>query len=173
MAKEGVYLGAGLVYNNPQSSDTIDYLDPGIGLDLKFGYNFGRVGLELNLMGSTHDDTDPGYGDADFSGVSLDLRVFLSELNDPNQIYLLIGFGGYSIKEYDPVIATDTTLKGSGLNLGAGLEHYLNENVALNFGVVYRIIKYDEVEIGGTTFSFDPELKGNMLTLAAGINFHF
>jgi opacity protein-like surface antigen len=172
MAGEGPYLGGGLVYNNPLSSD-IDYLDPGVGLDLKFGYNFGTVALEATLMGSSHNDTDPGYGSADFTGFSLDLRIFLSPVYDPNQIYLLVGLGAYSIKEYSPFWGADTQLNGGGWNLGAGVEHYLNENVALNFGLIYRIIRYDEVDIGGTTFSLSPEAKGDTLTLEAGINYHF
>lgn len=170
---QGPYLGADLVYNNPLSSD-ISYLDPGFGVDFRFGFDFGPVALEGNLMGSEHDDTDPGYGDADFGGFSLDLRIFLTpQMDDPNQIYLLVGIGSYWIEEYDPFFLADTELRGSGFNFGAGLEHYLNPNVALNFGAIYRIIRYDEFEIGGDVFSLSPEESGNTLTLQFGVNYHF
>jgi opacity protein-like surface antigen len=172
MAKEGPYLGFGLLYNNPLSSD-FNYLDPAIGLDLKFGYNFGPVAVELNLMGSEHDETAPGLGTADFGGFSLDFRFFLSPYNDPNQFYFLAGFGAYSLDGFDPYVGADVKYTGGGFNFGAGLEHYLNENVALNFGIIYRIIRFDEAEFNGFTASVSPELKDNTLSVEIGLNFHF
>jgi opacity protein-like surface antigen len=169
---QGPYVGFGLDYNNPFGSD-IDYLDPGLGLDFTFGYNFGPVALEGNIMGSRHDDTDPGYNDADFSGFSFNMRIYLSHLDDPNQFYLLAGLGSYSIEEFDPFEGAETELKGTGWNLGAGLEHYLNENAALDVGVVYRIIRYDEFEIGNVVYSLDPDEDGDTLSLHLGLNFHF
>jgi opacity protein-like surface antigen len=171
-AKEGPYLGIGLLYNDPVSSD-ISYLDAAIGLNVRFGYNFGPVALEANLMGSTHNDSDPGYTDADFSGVSVDLKIFLSERGDPNQVYFLVGLGGYAIEEYDPFLGTNTELQGSGFNLGAGLEHYFTPHAALNLGLTYRIIRYDELRAFGTTGALEPAVKGDTLSLEVGLNYHF
>ncbi len=169
---QGPYLGAGLVYNIPVGSD-IKFLDPGFGLDFRFGYDFGPVALEANLMGSRHNDTDPGFGRADFGGISIDLRVFLSRPNNPDRFYLLVGIGAYSISEFDPFFGADTELRGSGGNFGAGMEHYFNTNLALNFNVVYRLIRYDEFEINGDVFSLSPDENGDMLTFQAGINYYF
>lgn len=172
LAREGLYLGVGAAYNSPQSSDIND-INPAVGYDLKIGYNFGPVALESTLLGSTHSDTLPGYGNAYFSGFTLDLRIFVSQVDDPNQVYFLAGFGSYSIDQYNPLYAADTTLSGSGFDLGAGLEHYLSENLSLNFGFTYRIIRYDEFDIGGVPFTVSPEIKGNTLTLDGAILFHF
>jgi opacity protein-like surface antigen len=171
-AWEGPYLGAGPVYNDPLGSGT-RYLDPGAGLDLKLGYNFGFVALEADWMGTSHNDKDPGYGRADFYGVSLDARVFLSYVNDPNQFYFLVGVGSYSVDEYDPRYAAGTTLQGSGFHIGGGLEHYLYENVSLNLGLKYRIIRYDRYDVGGTSYPLVQDKNGDMLTVDAGVFFHF
>ncbi|OGW38974.1 MAG: hypothetical protein A2010_08445 [Nitrospirae bacterium GWD2_57_9] len=169
---QGPYLGAGFVYNNPLGGD-IAYLDPGFGLNFTFGYDFGPVALEGNLMGSEHDDRDPGYGDADFSGLSLDLRIFLSHPDDRNQIYLLTGIGSYSIDEYSPVFNADTELNGSGWNFGAGLEHYVNTNAAVHVGFIYRLIRYDEFEVGNVVYERDFHDDGDTLSFQAGFNFYF
>lgn len=171
-AQPGPFVGVGLLYNYHQGSD-IKYLDPGFGLNLRFGYNFGVVALEAGLMKSNHEDTDPGYSDADFEAFTLDLKIFLSREYDRNQFYFLVGAGSYSIDEFDPYEGADTQLSGGGWNLGAGLEHFVNSNVGLNFGVTYRFIRYDEFEIGGFDFFLRPREDGDVLTIDAGINYHF
>jgi hypothetical protein len=168
---QGPYLGAGFVYNFPVGSD-IRYLDSGPGLDLTFGYNFGPVALEGNLMGSWHDDTDPAYGHADFSGISIDLRVFLLPLVHPNQIYLLAGFGSYSLYEYDPYLGVDTELYGYGWNFGAGWEHYFSRNMGFNTAVIYRSIRYDEFDAGGIHYSINHQ-NGDTVTVKAGLVFYW
>lgn len=169
IAREGPYLGAGAIYNDPISSEIND-IEPAVGYDFKLGYNFGPIALEGNIIGSSHSDKLQGFGSADFSGFSLDVRIFVSPLYDPNQFYFLFGLGSYSIDQFNPNLG-DTTLNGSGFNFGAGLEHYLNEQIALNVGVIYRIIKYDEFDVGGITYSAD--IKGDTLSIEAGLNFHF
>ncbi len=167
--EEGPYLGAGIVYNSPVSSDIND-IKPAPGYGFRFGYDFGPIALEANIIGSSHDDKLQGFGTADFSGFSLDARIFVSPLVDPNQVYFLVGLGSYSIDQFNPNYG-DTTLNGSGINFGAGLEHYLNDQIALNVGVLYRIIKYDEFDVGGIAYSAD--IKGDTLSVEAGLNFHF
>lgn len=169
IAREGPYLGAGIVYNDPVSSDIND-IKPAIGYDFKFGYNFGPVAFEGNVIGSSHGDKLQGFGTADFSGFSLDARIFVSPFDDPNQFYFLVGLGSYAIDQFNPKYG-DTTLNGSGVNFGVGLEHYLNERLSLNVGVLYRIIKYDEFDVGGIAYSAD--IKGDTLSIETGLNFHF
>ncbi len=169
---QGPYLGTGFVYNSPAGSD-IKYLDGGFGLDFTFGYNFGPVALEGNLMGSRHDDSDPGYGHADFEAVSIDLRIFLMPLVQPNQVYLLVGFGSYSLYEYDPFLGADTELYGYGWNAGVGLEHSITRNLGLNAAVIYRYIRYDEFDVNGFAYSVDPHLNGDMVTFRAGLMFYW
>jgi hypothetical protein len=169
IAAEGPYLGAGAVYNDPVSSDIND-IKPAYGYDFKLGYNFGTFALEGNIIGSSHGDKLQGFGTADFSGFSLDARIFASPFDDPNQFYFLIGLGAYSIDQFNPSYG-DTTLDGSGFNFGAGLEHYFNDRISLNVGVLYRIIKYDEFDVGGRAYSAN--IKGDTLSVETGLNFHF
>lgn len=169
---QGPYLGGGFVYNNPLSSD-VKYLRPGPGLNFRFGYDFGPVALEGNLLGSRHEDSDPGFGHADFGGFSIDLRVFLSPQNARNQFYLTAGLGSYSLYEYDPFLGADTQLNGNAWNAGLGLEHFLNTNLALNVALQYRFIRYDEFEVGNVVYSLSPNESGDTLSLELGINYHF
>lgn len=169
---QGPYLGGGFTYNDPVGSD-IEYLRPGPGLHFTFGYDMGPAALEGTLLGSRHDDTDFGYGDADMSGFSIDLKFFLSRPLAVDQFYLLAGYGSYSIYEYDPLLRADTELNGSGWNLGAGVEHYLNSNMALNFGITYRFISFDEFGIEGEIFSLRPREDGDTVSIQLGLNYHF
>lgn len=164
MAKEGVYLGAELVYNTIQGSD-FDYYDSAGGLGIKVGYNFGSIAIEGNIFKSTHSAT--GYIDVDFSGASVDARISFSQTNDPDQVYALIGLGAYTLE--DP----SAKLTGSGLNLGVGLEHFFNQQVALNLAGIYRFIDYDKMEAGGVTYTLSPESNGDVFTLAVGLNLYF
>lgn len=163
-AREGVYLGADLVYNTIQGSD-FDYYDPAGGLEIKVGYNFGSIAIEGNIFKSTH--SAAGYMDVDFSGASVDARISFSQTNDPNQVYVLIGLGAYTIE--DP----SAKLTGSGFNLGVGIEHFFNQQVALNLAGIYRFISYDEIESGGVTYPLSPEADGDAFTLAVGLNLYF
>ena len=169
---QGPYLGGGFVYNSPLGSD-IDYLRPGPGLNFRFGYDFGPAALEGNLFASRHEDTDPGYGRADFGGFSIDLRVFLSPENATDLFYLAGGIGSYSLYEYDPFFGADTQLNGNGWNVGLGLEHFLNTNLALNIALQYRFIRYDEFEIDNTLYSLRPRESGDTLSFELGLNYHF
>jgi hypothetical protein len=169
---QGPYLGGGFVYNNPLGSD-INYLRPGPGLNFRFGYDFGPVALEGNLVASRHADTDPGYGHADLGGFNIDLRVFLSPENARNLVYLVAGIGSYSLYEYDPFLQADTQLNGNSWNAGAGLEHFLDSNLALNLALQYRSIRYDEFEIDNTLYSLRPRESGDVLALELGVNYHF
>jgi hypothetical protein len=169
---QGPYIGGGFVYNNPLGSD-IYYLRPGPGLNFRFGYDFGPVALEGNLLASRHRDTDPEYGHADFGGFSIDLRVFLSPENAQDLVYLVGGIGSYSLYEYDPIRRADTDLNGDGWNAGVGLEHFLDTNLALNIAVQYRFIRYDEFEIDEMLYSLRPRETGDTLALELGVNYHF
>ncbi len=113
VAREGPYLGAGFSYNDPVSSDIND-IEPALGYDFKIGYNFGTFALEGSFIGSSHSDKLQGFGTADFSGFSLDARIFVfNPLSDPNQFYFLIGIGSYSIDQYLP-----TPYPGTSVPLG-------------------------------------------------------
>ncbi len=124
-------------------------------------------------MGSGHDEKRAGYGKVSFGGLSLDFRIPLTAQENPNQIYVLAGLGGYSLKGFDPVAGADVKYSGGGFDLGAGLEHYFNEHLAFDLAAVYRAIKYDKKEVRGDTTKLDPRINGDMLSVAVGLNYHF
>ena len=170
MAKEGPYFGVGLAYDSIVGSD-LDNWDAGGGLNLKFGYNFGSIALEGDWFKTEHKG-DPGYVDADLSGLSINLRISFSETNDPTQVYILAGLGAFRLEFAEPDAFGITDLTGSVVNFGAGIEHYFNQQVALNLGLTYRIITYDEAEDAFGTFSIADQ-NGDTLSLNAGLNLYF
>ena len=171
-ANEGIYAGAGFVYNRTQSSD-IDFINSATGLDLKAGYNFGPVALEVNLIGSKHAGRKVGYGDTNFGGMSIDLRVPFSQPGQPNQFYVLTGLGGYSLKGYDPTAASEVKYSGGGFDLGAGVEHFFNQHLAFNLAGIYRAIQYDKKEVQGNTVTLSPKINGDILSVEAGVVYYF
>jgi opacity protein-like surface antigen len=172
MAKMGPYVGIGLTYVDITSmaDPYFDTVDAALGLELRFGYNFGPMALEGNFIGSTHNDSFPGFSDGDFSGWSIDLRVFLLPLPEPNQLYLLFGVGGYWFEQTDNFTGEHFDLSGPGFNLGIGFEHYFNPQVSIDVRGVYRFISYDE-EING--FTVDTNVNGDTFTLGVAFDFHF
>jgi hypothetical protein len=85
MAREGLYLGGGLVYNDPQSSD-IDFLQAGTGFDFKFGY-IRPVALKPTDVSRMTTET-PGSG-VDFGGFSPIAGLCL--VRDPRSSILGVG----------------------------------------------------------------------------------
>lgn len=79
----------------------------------------------------------------------------------------MVGLGLYEFDHADGIMV----FSGDGVNLGVGVEHFFNQQVALNLAGIYRFITYDEVEIGGTTYSADED--GDVFTLAVGLNLYF
>lgn len=171
-ADKGVYLGAGLFYNKMLSHD-LSYLDSAIGLDLKAGYNFGPVMLEGSLLGATHDDKRPGYDDAKFGGLAIDVKVPFLKPDRLNQPYLLVGLAGYSLTEKDPATGSDVKLSGGGYNFGIGVEHRFNGHLALDLAAIYRGITYDKSETGGTTTKLTEKLSGDTRSVEVGLNYYF
>jgi hypothetical protein len=171
MAQEGPYAGVGLDYVNITSAADpyFDTIDPAVGLDIRFGYNFGQVALEGNFIVSSHHDDFPGFSDGDFFGFSIDLKVFFTQPRDPNQFYFLAGVGGYSFDQHDN-IGNSFSLDGPGFDLGLGFEHYFNPQVSLDVRGVYRFISYDLKQNG---FLVATSVNGDTFTLGTALNFHF
>jgi len=172
MAKEGPYVGVGLTYVDITSAadSYFDTVDPAVGLELRFGYNFGPIALEGNFIGSNHDDSFPGFSHGNFYGWSIDLRVFLFPPPEPNQLYLLFGVGGYTFEETNNVTGDQYQLSGPGFNLGMGFEHYFNQLVSIDVRGVYRFINYN-LDING--FNVATNVNGDTFTLGVALNFHF
>lgn len=172
-SKEGFYIGFGLDYVSVEGSDPWwDTVESGTGFDAKLGWDFGPVAIESTLLGSNHNDTAAGYGDGDFSGLTLDLRVLFGPSDLPTRGFLLVGFGRYAFEQYDPYYDDEVIFRGDGFNIGGGVEHYFNRVLALDARAVYRVITYDEVEVYGDTASID-DMDSDMFNLSIGLSVHF
>lgn len=171
MAKEGPYIGVGLTYvgmvGDPGYFKTVD---AAMGLELRAGYSLGSIAFEGNLIGSTHQDSQPGFSDGDFKGASIDLRLSFSQEQDPTQFYLLVGLGAYKFTRTDTSHSNYYELTGGGVNLGAGFEHFFNQQVAIDLRGVYRAIQYD-VDKNGAPYATG--IDGDAFTLGAALNLHF
>lgn len=169
MAKVGPYVGAGLNYVNITSAADpfFDTVDPALGVDVRFGYNFGMIAVEGNFIFSSHHDSFPGASNGDFFGFSVDARFFLNPLS-PNQVYFLAGVGGYSFHENN--LGISDHFDGPGFDLGLGFEHYFNPQLSLDLRGVYRFISYDWEQNG---FTIATGVNGDTFTLGAALNFHF
>jgi Outer membrane protein beta-barrel domain len=170
MAREGWFVGAGLAFDNIVGSDLNNY-EAGGGLNFKLGYKFDAIAVEGDWFQTSHTGKT-GYTDADLSGLNINLRVSFSQPDDPSQVYLLAGLGAYLLEFKQPTFSGITELHGSGVNLGVGVEHYFNPQVALNLGLIYRIINYDEAEDAFGTFSIS-DMNGDTVSLNAGLNLYF
>ncbi len=173
-AKEGFYFGLGVDFVNIVGSDPWwDTVDPGIGFDAKLGWDFGPVAIESSLIGSNHDDTAPGYGNGDFSGLTFDVRLLFGPSDLTTRGYLLLGLGSYSFYEYDDY-GSRWTFQGGGFNIGGGLEHFFNDVVALDARAVYRIIIYDELKDKDTGITMAiADMDSDVFNLSIGLSFHF
>lgn len=161
MAKEGPYFGGSLVSSTITGSDLNDFYDPSGGVELRLGFSFGSIAIEGNLL-SVDQMGAAGFADADFTAATIDLRLSFSQTNDPTQVFFLAGLGTYSLEDFSG------ELTGGGVNLGGGIEHFFNEQVALDIRGVYRFITYDEFD--GAPIA---DVNGDAFTLGVGLNLHF
>ncbi len=163
MAREGAYFGVGIIGANILSNESpVGDYDAGGGYELRIGHSFGSIALELNAFSTRHTSTI--YVDSDLTGVSVDLRVSFSETHDPSQVYLLAGLGAYSFEN-----TVGQELTGSGVNLGGGIEHFFNEQVALDLRGVFRFIDYDSFN----GYLLTSNVNGDTFTLGAALNLYF
>ncbi len=170
MAKVGPYVGAGLNYVDITSAADpfFDTVDPALGVDVRFGYNFGMIAVEGNFIYSSHHDSFPGASNGNFYGFSVDARFFLNPLSR-NQVYFLAGVGGYSFHETDN-LGNSFHFDGPGFDLGLGFEPYFSPQLSLDLRAVYRFISYDFEQNG---FTIATGVNGDTFTLGAALNFHF
>lgn len=170
MARQvGAYLGIGLTYVNIVSTHPdFETVNAAIGRELRVGYNTGSIAFEGNLISSTHPDDATGFSDGDFTGLNIDLRLSFSEVYDPSQVYFLVGLGTNSFEQTGS--GNSYKFTGSGVNIGVGVEHFFNPQVAIDIRGVYRLISYDLVIDGSTV---ETGIDGDTLTLGAALNLHF
>jgi len=165
---------AGLELNRIVGSD-VDQWANGVGVDLKVGYNDsaprGQAGLEIDWFKTVHPGKT-GYVDATLSGLSVNLKLFITEAKAPIEVYLLAGYGFFKI-DFDHADALGYTgLLGKGVNLGIGFEVSITEHIALNVGGTYRFVTYNKATDSVGTVHIT-ELNGDMLSLYGGFNIYF
>lgn len=194
-AKEGFYLGGGLLYNTIAGDFDGDTLfvstgaseiivvpdvDPGFGFALYGGY-IGPIGLggELGITHTGHDAEFVGVSlDTTLTAVNLDLR-FDFQTNAPAIPYLLAGIGINVITVDDGAANTITgklgeaTYTGLGFHIGGGLDYYVAPVFSLGGRLTLRFDRYDEGEGIDSEGELPEGLKGDGISLLFGGTFHF
>lgn len=189
------YLGTGTSSGN-QTLDLIPSITRQFGWGALLGYREGPWAAELSFWRSDHTATFINSTPVTFTNpaslqsINFDLkRYFFTKL--PLQPYVSIGlsFPWLWVRQFSYLTDTavppniletdDETISGIGLNLGAGLEYYLEGDFSIFGGVVQRWTEFDQVTgadknptsmgslfLDGTTSQVG-SLSGN------GLNFYF
>ncbi|MFH1784655.1 MAG: outer membrane beta-barrel protein [bacterium] len=154
-------------------------IDNNYGFGGLVGYRNFPYSFELDFLFSEHNAT---WLNSDFkvnySLVDFNMKVHFFE-HSVTQPFLLFGlcFPELVIKEGSSInsdIGDVAFTTGAGLNIGAGISYYFLPKVAVNGGVVYRIIKYDSAEgISGEKKSITNGLGGSGLGFDIGVMFVF
>jgi YVTN family beta-propeller protein len=173
-AKEGFYTG--VLYTNTtikgKSNDTVDKayfdsLDPGQGFTLQIGWGANEyLAIEGSLFRTYHDTDFLGMANLErqtFSGQALAIR-----LNIPISESRYTPFGYLGIGKYEIGDSGGTHYKGSGSELGLGLEVFIDPLVALAGSVVRREITFDSGD-----FHLDKDTDVTSTSLNIGIVYHF
>jgi opacity protein-like surface antigen len=192
LANEGFYLGLGIPYNTiggdfdgesvfVGASDLIivPEIDGALGFGILGGYQANNgLAFELSYLASSHDAKWLGAsGDVDYSVVNLDFKYNFST-DRPTQPYLLLGLGLHEVVVVDGSVSVsgqigDATYTGTGFNIGAGVDQYVNPNVSIGLGLTYRIVEYDEAEGVVGKGKLDDSLNGDGFGLVLDAAYHF
>jgi hypothetical protein len=124
-----------------------DSLDAGQGIALNIGWGHEYVAIEGTLFQSFHDTDFLGMTNLErqtFSGRVLAFRVNIPIRDSRFTPYAYLGFGKYEIGD-----SGATHYKGSGTEVGLGLEMSIEPAVALTGGFVRRDISFDAGDLHG------------------------
>lgn len=162
LAKQGFYLGLGVPYNTVRGNLSRDTgvcsnvggcipeikSDKGRGYGILMGYGLTQnAAIEVNYLSSRHK--------AEWLGVNLDLNYTLWSFDFKWNFgaiwslypYLSIGLffdkafvknGTLNLIPAVKVGGRDATYSGSGISLGAGVDHYFNSEISMGFGLRFR-----------------------------------
>jgi len=163
-AQKGVYIGIKLAGTSASFDDFDSDDTKGGGLEFDLGYNFSNsFGIFSTLGGYRLDNSDVTLGYFDVGG-----RYFIGASNI--KPYLDLALTASTFK--DDSGAIETSLSGTGLSGGGGVQFFFNENVALNLGLLISRINYREVKIGNIAFD-DLEYMSTNTRLKLGLAFYF
>lgn len=190
-AKDGLYVGFDISYNTISgdfdgesflASATeiiiIPKVEGGVGIGALLGVRFGKGALELSYQRSEHDATWLGAtGTVAYNIVDIDFKFYPS-INSQLQPYLLVGMAIPWLVVHDGAATafeiSDATLVGIGLNIGGGLAYYIQPNISVNGGIIYRLISYSSATgVSSASNDIQDGLDGSGLTLKFGIAFTF
>lgn len=155
MAKEGLYLGGLLMWND--ISEDVSNLDSGSGWGLRGGFGIGRYfAVEGTLFNTEHDG--PGGSRPDFTGLTVDAKVMFPLSGSNLEPYIRVGVGTYELEAAG-------NPEGEGTHFGFGIEYYFVNELSLNIGYTKRNIDLDEGVPGTLNIDVD--------SVDVGITYHF
>ena len=147
--------------------------------DLRFAMQFGYMtgGHAVKIAGNGQSIK----GDADISTLSVDFKYFVNTQNVTKGLaavnpYLLLGFASVRREVNLEGIADFSDTRGSGFNVGAGIEFPIMRNkMYIGAQGVYQLVNFKDentnLEVGGTPTGEYPNGDIYLLTGVLGVNF--
>lgn len=195
-AKEGFYMGITLPYNTiggdfegnsmligPDEIILVPKVEGDFGWGIALGGRGKKWAGELSYLRSTHNVTWLGaQGEAVYNLVTLDFkRYFL--VDKSVQPYILLGWipsAWLTVKDGSADVfgrvgdATFIEIFSAGLDLGGGLAFYLHPRVAINTGILYRLVYFATAEgVIGEPGDIEDSLNASGLSYNVGLTFTF
>lgn len=191
VAKEGLYIGFDLVhqsidddfdgdsaYTNGPEIIIVPDIESDEGFGLHIGYQLpSKFAIELGFIFTEHDSTWLGNDfDVDHGEIYVDFKYYLN-MESPIRPYLRAGLGFHVLEvddgATDGVLTTDAEYRGAGINMGAGLDYFFNNNISVGLAAIYKFVEYDEAEGLTDEEELDDELDGSGLTASIRLSYHF
>ncbi len=197
LAKEGFYAGLEIPYNTIGGDFDID---SALGYGALLGIGFSpALSLELSYLASKHNAKWLGVSrDVHYSVISVDGKYSFRTAK-PTQPYIVFGLGLHrfviDLPSVKPEVTTycgdfiflqgcdtvttspggngDLTGVGLGVNLGLGVDHYLNPNFSVGTGLTYRIVNYTLWTSSPATEEKPGVLNGNGYSFSLNTAYHF
>lgn len=190
--KNGVYMGLSLMsasitgemfdgkhgaaFSNGNAM-LVPHCDDGKGFQACIGIKKDMLGMEVGYEQSLHATSTmlPGKDDAESNIGSISLLSYFPHTS-PLQMYCSVS-GCYATLLLRNTLTMqgykNVELKGLGAGLGAGVLVYVSPEIALQLGVTWRRIWYEQVTQGTYIGSPDKSLDVDMVSLHTGILFTF
>lgn len=192
LAKEGIYLGLDVPYTmiegdfdgysaliGTQDAIAIPLIKGAFGIGLTIGVGFGEASaVELKATDTIHNVEWLGsHGDAEHRTLGLLFKhsFLTSETFQPHITY---GFTYNALILKDAANDTfgnigDAKLTGYGIDLGAGLDHYVSPHYSIGLTLLYHLVKYSHAEGIQESGKIEHGLNGNGLGVVVGGKYHF
>ena len=191
-AAQGFYFGAGWASNSVEgdfdgkngfstSSEVIivPEIDSGSGFAIFGGWQLNEQwDLEMSYYSSNHNSDWQGFDlDVEYSSLNFDAKFNFNANSENVKPYVLVGYGFGTVTVIDGSSDGfgfgDAEYYGSGLNIGIGVNYYVEPAISFGAAFIKRLTSYDEAEgISGLRGELPYDLDGDATTLTINVAYH-